>query len=173
MSFRQGFIQRDVAATGFSNWLERMTRTGIIIGIVAAAYTSPARTDVYNYSDAAYCAGGLKAEIESTDGIKASEANEEVLKLIRDLKTKIFVLETIVKHAIEQGKINAVTASKMTSAGYEDQNVCIKGLQKCFDKIDEPLERDKNIDADVSNKMFKECSFEPEKMCERIRKACE
>jgi hypothetical protein len=151
----------------------------IVIGIVVAAYSTSVRA--YDYKDAAYCVGGLQSEIESRDrlvkGWKASQdvlnndIRQDALKSLRDLKINLFVHETIVKHAIERGEIDAVMASKMKSNGYDDGNVCNKAFEKCMDELDDRI--DKKIGDEVSNEMYKSCASGPMKYCDKIRKACE
>jgi hypothetical protein len=145
-------------------------RTIIIIGIVVATYASSVQANDYIVaSDAAYCVGALRSEMESTDRmVEASGINEEFSKIIRKLKANILVHENIVKRSIERRKIDEHAAARITNAGYDDGNVCNKG--HCSDELER---RGTKTGTDEYDKMYKACTFESEKICERIRKACE
>jgi len=142
-----------------------------LIGIVVASYSTTVRADEF-YKHAAYCIGGLQSRIESRDrDFKISEATEHLLNSIRDLKANIFLHKTVVKHAIERGEIDEATAEKMKRSGYEDQNACDNGIDKCFHQF--LVRRNDKMDDEQNNNLFGSCIVEPTRLCEQIKEACE
>ncbi len=144
-------------------------RIGIIIGFIVVSYSTSVRADDYkDTTDAAYCVGVYQSDVKDwKDGVQSRFTEGK----IADVGQKLFRKQAFVEGAIKQGKIDGVTASKMTSVGYADTQLCSKNQKQCYDGWSE---RDtKKVDNELNNKQLEYCNKQTESICDRAYKNCD
>lgn len=144
-------------------------RKSIIIGIGLTSYSTLVRADDYKATtDAAYCVGVYQSDVKDwKDGMQSRFTEGK----IADVGQKLFRKQAFVEGAIKQGKIDGATASKMTSVGYADTQLCSNNQKQCCDGWSE---RDaKKVDNELNNKQLEYCNKQTESICNRAYKNCD
>ena len=93
-------------------------RLGILLGFLVAAYGTSTHADEYkDTTDAAYCIGVYQSDLENwKDGVQSRFTAGK----IADVGQKLFRKQAFVEGAVKQGRLDAGTASKMSTVGYAD-----------------------------------------------------
>jgi hypothetical protein len=125
-------------------------RKALVVGLLAASYSTLVRADDKSATDAAYCIGVHQHDIEvSKKGGGTGSAAAHMDR--RDLELRKFQREEELQHAIKQKIIEYVVAAKITEDGYADSKICTQ-IEKC---------------------VTEECKQPLQPVCERIRKRCD
>jgi len=141
----------------------------IFMGIALLSYSSSVRADDYkDTTEAAYCVGVYQSDLKDwREGTQSRFSAEK----IADVGQKLFRKQTFVEGAIKRAKIDGETASKMSSVGYADTQLCSKKTKRCYDEWGERSV--KKIDDGLNNKQLEICNKEAEAVCERAYKNCD
>jgi hypothetical protein len=142
-------------------------RICIILVIAVASCASSVYADGYkDASDAAYCVGVYQSELDHTKSMVVRKKRK-----IRGVELNEGLKEEFIRIAVKQGKIDAVTASKLKDVGYADGKLCIQNTEKCLNEWNERSEQ--KLDANLNGKQLADCNKNTETVCERALKKCQ
>jgi hypothetical protein len=144
-------------------------KIGIIVLFFIVSCTASARADGYNEAtEAAYCMGVYRNDLKE---LKVGNRTRFKADNIADVDQKLFRKQTFVEDAIKQGPIDGDIASKITSVGYAEAQLCSKTQKQCDDEWRERAA--KQVGNEQNNKELENCNKRVEPVCDHAYKKCD